>query len=145
MLATATKVAMDWGGCRGDDDMEALANGFSAERERAGAAASQTEGGGQGHAQHGRTRWWDSACQNDSKVDGDGWQLGSGSSRHPAHGGDGNRFGERRAQLGRPEMTAAVDLGRHHHRRRRRQLGGALPLWFVMLDVDGPARIERRG
>jgi hypothetical protein len=30
----ATKVAMDWVGCRGDDGMEVLANGFGTERER---------------------------------------------------------------------------------------------------------------
>jgi hypothetical protein len=28
-----TKDATDWGGCRGDDDMEALANGLGTERE----------------------------------------------------------------------------------------------------------------
>jgi hypothetical protein len=34
VLVTATKVAMDWGGCQGDDGMEMLANGFGTERER---------------------------------------------------------------------------------------------------------------
>jgi hypothetical protein len=56
-----------------------------------------------------------------------------------------DRFGERCARLGRPEVTAASDLGRHHYRRRRRQLDGALPLRLVVLNVDGPARKERSG
>jgi hypothetical protein len=61
--------------------MEVLANSFGMERERAGAVASQTEGGGRGHAHHGGTHRRDSAYQNDSRLDGDGWHLGFGSSR----------------------------------------------------------------
>jgi hypothetical protein len=38
-------------------------------------------------------------------VDGFG-QLGSGLSRRPAHGGDGDHFGERRTRLGRPAERA---------------------------------------
>jgi hypothetical protein len=33
-------------------------------------------------------------------------------------------------------------LGRRHHQSRRWQLGGALPLWFMALNVDGPTWIE---
>jgi hypothetical protein len=34
VLVMATKVAADWGGCQGDDDMEALAIGFGMQRGR---------------------------------------------------------------------------------------------------------------
>jgi hypothetical protein len=44
-------------------------------------------------------------------------QLGSGSSRCPAHGGDGDSFGEWRAWLGRPtagiEEVSVVATARH--------------------------------
>jgi hypothetical protein len=40
----ATKVATDWVGCRGDDGMEVLANGFGTERERENWRSGFTDG-----------------------------------------------------------------------------------------------------